>query len=152
VYNALCQHFLKARAHDQGLEPFLSLSKIAKRLEPSSPEPRIRSTTTKRSVRLRLAGALLLASLQIRFHACLESPNLVNSYRGDFELSLSCPATMEVLEDNDSVLSNFEVLSFLREQRTHVAQSKIRNTGEELEGTSSAVYFQSLHSPPAIAN
>jgi hypothetical protein len=47
VYNALCQHFLKARAHDQGLEPFLSLSKITKRLEPSSPEPRIRSTTTR---------------------------------------------------------------------------------------------------------
>jgi hypothetical protein len=46
VYNALCQHFLKARAPNQGLEPFLSPSKIAKRLEPSSPEPRIRSTTT----------------------------------------------------------------------------------------------------------
>jgi hypothetical protein len=37
VYNALCQHFLKARAPDQGLKPFLSPSKIAKRLEPSSP-------------------------------------------------------------------------------------------------------------------
>jgi hypothetical protein len=45
VYNALCQHFLKAQAPDQGIEPFLSPSKIAKRLEPSSPEPRIRSTT-----------------------------------------------------------------------------------------------------------
>jgi hypothetical protein len=45
VYNAFCQNFLKARAHDQGLKPFLSLSKIAKRLEPSSSEPRIRSTT-----------------------------------------------------------------------------------------------------------
>jgi hypothetical protein len=45
VSYALCQHFLKARAPDQGLEPFLSPSKIAKRLEPSSPEPRIRSTT-----------------------------------------------------------------------------------------------------------
>jgi hypothetical protein len=33
----LRRNFLKARAHDQGLEPFLSLSKIAKRLEPSSP-------------------------------------------------------------------------------------------------------------------
>jgi hypothetical protein len=29
----------------QGLEPFLSPAKINKRLEPSSPEPRIRSTT-----------------------------------------------------------------------------------------------------------
>jgi hypothetical protein len=37
VYNALCKHFLKARAPDQGLEPFLSPLKIAKRLEPSSP-------------------------------------------------------------------------------------------------------------------
>jgi hypothetical protein len=46
VYNAVCQHFLKARAHDHGLEPFLSLSKIAKRLEPSIPDPRIRSTTS----------------------------------------------------------------------------------------------------------
>jgi hypothetical protein len=46
VYNALCQHFIKARAPDQGLEPFLSPSKIAQRLEPSCPEPRIRSTTT----------------------------------------------------------------------------------------------------------
>jgi hypothetical protein len=34
VYNAQCQHFLKARAPNQGLEPFLSLSKITKRLEP----------------------------------------------------------------------------------------------------------------------
>jgi hypothetical protein len=47
VYNVLCQQFSKARAPDQGLEPFLSLSKIAKWLEPSSPEPRIRSTTTE---------------------------------------------------------------------------------------------------------
>jgi hypothetical protein len=37
VYNALCQHFLKARAPDQGLEPFLSPSKIVKKLEHSSP-------------------------------------------------------------------------------------------------------------------
>jgi hypothetical protein len=50
VYNALCPHFLKARAPDLGLEPFLSPSKIAKRLEPSSPEPRIRSTTSSRFV------------------------------------------------------------------------------------------------------
>jgi hypothetical protein len=50
VYNALCQHFLKARAPDQGLEPFLAPSKIAKRLEPSSPEPRIRCTTSTVSV------------------------------------------------------------------------------------------------------
>jgi hypothetical protein len=49
VYNALCQHFLKARAPDQGFEPFLSPSKIAKRLEPSSPEPRIPFTTNSHS-------------------------------------------------------------------------------------------------------
>jgi hypothetical protein len=50
VYNALCHHFLKARAPDQGLESFLSPSKIVKRLEPSSPEPRIRSTTSQNTV------------------------------------------------------------------------------------------------------
>jgi hypothetical protein len=46
VYNALCQHFIKARAPNPGLEPFLSPSKIVKRLKPSSPEPRMRSTTS----------------------------------------------------------------------------------------------------------
>jgi hypothetical protein len=45
IYNVLCQHFLKIRAPDLGLEPFISPSKIVKTLELSSPEPRIRSTT-----------------------------------------------------------------------------------------------------------
>jgi hypothetical protein len=61
--------FLKARAHDHGLEPFLSLSKIAKRLEPSSPEPRIRSTTIDVANAVNLITSVEISVNLVRFNS-----------------------------------------------------------------------------------